>query len=210
MNWTVWPTRAFGRVVEYRREFHAHPELGYGENETARRVPRRFAPVGIETREGVGGTGVVGLITGAKPGKCVGLRADMDALPVAENTGLPFSSQNPGVCHACGHDLHMAMLLGCAEVLQAMKNELSGSVKLIFQPAEECCPAGGRSRDDRGGVLENPHVDAMFAQHVWPGQTTASPACATASSWPKPTPLSSSCAAAPATAPSLKMASTPL
>jgi amidohydrolase len=112
------------------------------------------------------------LITGAKPGKCVGLRADMDALPVAENTGLPFSSQNPGVCHACGHDLHMAMLLGCAEVLQAMKNELSGSVKLIFQPAEECCPAGGAAAMIADGVLENPHVDAMFAQHVWPGQTT--------------------------------------
>ena len=108
------------------------------------------------------------MINGAKPGKCVGLRADFDALPIMETTGLPFASQNPGVSHTCGHDMHTAMLLGAAHVLLALKDEFAGCVKLVFQPAEEDVLNCGALPMINDGVLENPKVEAMIGQHVWP------------------------------------------
>jgi len=114
----------------------------------------------------------VALIQGGKPGKCIALRADMDALPITEETGVPFASQTPGVMHACGHDAHTAMLLGAACVLTQMKDELCGSVKLIFQPSEETADNSGAKRMIADGVLENPHVDAIIGQHVNPNRPT--------------------------------------
>lgn len=160
------------KVVEWRRQIHSHPELSMQEEKTAGLVAGELEKLGLEVRRNVGGHGVVGLLKGGKPGKVVGLRADMDALPLQEETGLPFASQNPGVMHACGHDTHTAMLLGAACVLSEMKNDLQGSVKFIFQPAEELNPTGGAPGMIKDGVLENPRVDALFALHVWPGFDT--------------------------------------
>jgi amidohydrolase len=158
-------------VVELRRDFHAHPELSNREERTARVVAGRLRGLGLEVQTGVARHGVVALLRGTRPGRCAALRADMDALPVAEATGLPFASKNPGVMHACGHDAHTAALLGAAEVLASMKDELSGTVKFIFQPAEEGPPAGeegGALLMVEEGVLEDPKVDAIFALHVFP------------------------------------------
>ncbi|MDR2180109.1 MAG: amidohydrolase [Synergistaceae bacterium] len=161
-----------GKVVEWRRAIHRNPELSTQEEKTAALVADTLTGLGLEVRKNVGGHGVVGLLKGKKAGKTVGLRADMDALPMQEETGLPFASAVPGVMHACGHDTHTAMLLGTACVLSELAEELEGSVKFIFQPAEELNPTGGAPGMIEAGVLENPSVDALFALHVWPGFET--------------------------------------
>ncbi len=156
------------KIVSYRRHIHENPELSHEETQTAAFIAETLKGMGLEPQMGVGGNGVVALINGAKPGKCVGLRADFDALPIQEVTGLPFSSKNDGVCHACGHDMHTAMLLGAAHVLNDLKDEFNGCVKLVFQPAEEDVLNCGAAPMIADGVLENPKVDAMIGQHVWP------------------------------------------
>lgn len=164
------------RVTALRRTIHQNPELGYQEHQTAALIAETLRGIGIETQTGVGRTGVVGIIRGGHPGKAAAVRADIDALPLEEATGLPFSSKNPGVSHMCGHDMHTAMLLGLAEVLYSLRDRLHGTVKLIFQPAEECNPTGGAPGMIGDGVLENPHVDAVFSQHLWPELETGAAA----------------------------------
>jgi amidohydrolase len=167
------------KVVSWRRDLHEHPELGNREVRTAGLVADQLRALGFEVRTGVAHTGVVGLLRGGRPGPVVALRSDMDALPVTEEVDLPFRSKvrttyqgrEVGVMHACGHDNHMAILLGTAEVLAGMRDLLPGSVKLIFQPAEEGPPAGetgGAALMVEEGVLENPKVDAIFGLHVFP------------------------------------------
>jgi len=159
-------------VVQCRRAIHADPELGNRETRTAARVADQLRQLGVQdVRTGVAHHGVVALIEGGRPGPVVALRADMDALPIQEATGLPFASQNPGVMHACGHDAHTAILLGAAQVLMQIRAELPGAVKLIFQPAEEGVPAGetgGARQMVAEKVLEAPAVSAIFALHVNP------------------------------------------
>ncbi len=167
------------KVVAWRRDIHEHPELGNNEKRTAKVVADHLRSLGIEVQTDVAHTGVVGLLRGGKPGPVVALRADMDALPVKEEVDLPFKSQvkavfngqEVGVMHACGHDNHVAILMGTAEVLAGMRNELAGTVKFIFQPAEEGPPIGeegGAEMMIKQGVLENPKVDAVFGLHVFP------------------------------------------
>lgn len=150
-------------VVEIRRDFHKHPEESYKEYRTTKVITEELEKMGIKTKP-AGDTGVIGIIKGSKEGKVVGLRADIDALPVTEDTGLPFTSENPGFMHACGHDSHAAMLLGAAKILSEMKNELNGTVKLIFQPAEES--GTGAKTIISNGVLTDPPVDAIFGMHI--------------------------------------------
>ena len=150
-------------VIDVRRDLHSHPELGFEEYYTSGRVKSLLNEMGIEYYEAAK-TGVVGIIRGAHSGKTVGLRADMDALPIMEENALPFKSRNPGRMHACGHDAHTAILLGTAKVLSSMKDKLHGNVKLIFQPGEET--TGGAKPMIAEGVLKNPDVDCMFGLHV--------------------------------------------
>jgi amidohydrolase len=153
-------------ITELRRQVHQNPELAFQEFDTSKLIYRKLSEIKLDSLEKVTDTGVVGLIKNKNgSSKCVGLRADIDALPILEKTGLPFSSKNPGVMHACGHDAHTSMLYGAALILNELKNELNGSVKLIFQPAEEKNP-GGASIMVKHGVLENPKVNAIFGQHV--------------------------------------------
>ncbi len=179
------------KMVAWRRDLHEHPELSGQEARTAKLVADHLRALGLEVKTGVGGTGVVGLLKGGLPGdKVVALRADMDALPVKENTGLPFASKvvarnfgkDSPVMHACGHDGHTAILMGVAEMLAGMRAQIPGTVKFIFQPAEE-----GRSEEPRHeeepfgakamiaqGVLDNPKVDAIYGLHLAPGPATGS------------------------------------
>jgi amidohydrolase/hippurate hydrolase len=152
-------------MIALRRQIHHHPELALQEYGTAAAVAGRLRDVGIEVREGVGGTGVVGLVKGKRRGKCIALRADMDALPIQEATRLPFASTVPGVMHACGHDCHVAMLWAAGAALQRERDRLRGTVKLIFQPAEEAVSGAPMMIAD--GVLDDPPVDAAVAVHVW-------------------------------------------
>ena len=161
-------------VIAHRRWLHAHPELSGQEKETAAYIADALRKMGLGPKENVGGYGVVAVIKGRKGGKCVGLRADFDALSIQEETGLPYASKNPGISHACGHDMHTAMLLGVAEVLSGMKGEFTGAVKLIFQPSEENAADSGARKMIADSVLENPRVDAIFAQHVSPSYPTGS------------------------------------
>ncbi|MBT9392016.1 amidohydrolase [Hymenobacter sp. NST-14] len=165
------------RVIAWRRDIHEHPELGNQETRTAALVAGHLRKLGLEVQTGVARTGVVALLKGGRPGPVVALRADMDALPVTEAAGLPFASkvrtqyngQDVGVMHACGHDTHVAMLLGAAEVLSQLKKDLPGTVKFIFQPAEEgSLPGqeGGARLMVKEGVLENPTVEAVFGVHI--------------------------------------------
>ncbi len=178
------------KVIEWRRDFHANPELGNRESRTAGIVAKHLQSLGIEVKTGVAKTGVIGILKGGKPGPVVALRADMDGLPVTERGDLPFKSnvktqyagQEVGVMHACGHDSHTAMLMGVAEVLAGMKADLKGTVKFIFQPAEEGPPVGeegGAKLMVKEGVLENPKVDVVFGLHIWAqtevGQITYKP-----------------------------------
>ncbi len=150
-------------VIEKRRDFHEHPELSTKEVRTSGIVEETLRSLGIETKR-VGETGVLGILKGARPGRVLALRADMDALPVTEETGYPFASKNPGCMHACGHDFHTSMLLGAAKLLSQEKDKIAGTVKFIFQPAEEL--AVGAKAMVAGGVLENPAVDTAFGMHV--------------------------------------------
>ncbi len=167
------------QVVAWRRDFHKNPELGNSEVRTSKIIADELRKLGYEVTTGVAKTGVVAVLRGATPGPVVALRADMDALPVVEQGDLPFKStakadwngQQVGVMHACGHDNHMAILLGTATVLAKMRDRLPGTVKLIFQPAEEGPPPGeegGAQQMVKEGVLENPKVDAVFGLHVFP------------------------------------------
>ena len=153
-------------LVEVRRAIHANPELGFEEIETARLVSRTLERLGIEHRTEVGKTGVVGVIEGASDGPTLAIRADMDCLPVQEETGLPFASKNPGKMHACGHDVHTTILLGVAEVLSGIRERLRGRVKLVFQPNEEGLIGAQAMIAD--GVFENPAIDMCLGYHNWP------------------------------------------
>ena len=168
------------KVVAWRRDLHANPELGNRETRTAKLVADHLRGLGMQVRTGVAHTGVVGVLKGGRPGGVVALRADMDALPVQEQTGLPFASKATGeyqgqkvpVAHACGHDSHVAMLMGAAEILAGMKAQIPGTVVFIFQPAEEGPPpgeTGGAKQMVAEGVLTNPAPGAIFGLHVVPG-----------------------------------------
>lgn len=165
------------RVIDWRHDIHRNPELSFAETRTAALVAAHLRKLGLEVQTGVGGHGVVGLLKGGRPGPVVALRADMDALPVLELADVPYKSTvktvyngvETGVMHACGHDMHVAILMGVAEVLSGMRAQLQGTVKFVFQPAEEGPPVGGAGPMIRDGVLENPKVDAIFALHVGPG-----------------------------------------
>ena len=161
-------------IIAHRRWFHAHPELSGQEKESAAYIAAELRKLGLEPTENVGGYGVTAVIQGKAPGKCIGLRADFDALPIQEATGLPFASQNPGVMHACGHDAHPAVLLGAAMVLMELRDQFSGSVKLVFQPSEENSADSGAKKMIADGALENPRVDAMIGQHIVPGDPVGS------------------------------------
>ena len=150
-------------LVENRRHFHRYPEVRNELFETVKYVKAQLEDMGYQVQE-ICQCGLVVLAGGKKPGKCILIRGDMDALPMPEDTGLEFSSQNPGAMHACGHDLHMAMLLGAAKLLKEHEDEIEGTVKICFQPNEETF--GGAKAMIEAGVLENPHVDAAFAIHV--------------------------------------------
>ena len=156
-------------MLSWRRDFHAHPELSNNEFRTTEKIVELLKSFGCDSVERPLPTGAVAIIKGAKPGKCVAIRADIDALPVKEETGLPFASQNDGVMHACGHDTHISMLLATAKVLCGMRDQLPGTVKLIFQPGEEQAPKGGARPMVEAGVMENPHVAAIMATHISPG-----------------------------------------
>ena len=168
------------QVVEWRRHIHQNPELGNREFKTAKYIEAHLRKLGIEVKTGIAKTGVVGVLKGAQPGPVIGLRADMDGLPVTERNSLPFASketaeyngQKVGVMHACGHDSHVAMLMGAAEVLAGMKSKLKGTVVFIFQPAEEGPPAGeegGAPLMVKEGVMDNPKIDAIFGIHISSG-----------------------------------------
>lgn len=152
-------------LTETRRDFHRHPELGAHEIRTSQRIRQELEAMGLEVSNPVG-TAIIGLLRGGAPGKTVALRADMDALPIIERTGLPFASENDGVMHACGHDFHITAALGAAKLLSAHRGELSGNVKFLFQPNEE--GTGGAERMVKAGCMESPHVDAVFGGHVDP------------------------------------------
>lgn len=165
------------QCIAWRQEIHKHPELGNREVNTAKMVAAHLRKLGLEVKEGVAKTGVVALLQGGKPGPCIALRADMDALPVTERVKIPYASKDKtmyngeevGVMHACGHDTHVAILMSVAEVLAGVKNDLKGSVKFIFQPAEEGAPEGeegGAALMVKEGVMENPKVDAVFGLHI--------------------------------------------
>jgi amidohydrolase len=165
------------KVIEWRRHLHKYPELGNREFKTAEYIEKHLLSLGLEVRTKVAKTGVVGILKGALPGPVIGLRADIDALPVTERRDVPFKStekteyngQQVGVMHACGHDTHVAMLMGTAEVLTKMKDKIKGTVVFIFQPAEEGPPAGeegGAALMVKEGVMDNPKIDAIFGIHI--------------------------------------------
>lgn len=155
-------------VIKIRRHLHQYPELSQEEHETSVFIQEKLTEYNIPFQSGIAGTGVLGIIEGDKPGKTVALRADMDALPIEEETGLAFSSTREGVMHACGHDAHMAMLLGAGKVLMDVKEELEGTVLLVFQPSEEKAPVGGARPMLEDGVFDKYKPDVIYGQHVWP------------------------------------------
>jgi amidohydrolase len=157
-------------LVEVRRAIHSHPELGFEEVETSRLVSEWLERFGLEVKKGVAKTGVVGLLRGGAPGKTVAIRADMDALPMDEATGVPYASKIKGKMHACGHDAHVTILLGVARFFSSIRDKVKGNIKWIFQPGEEGF-GGGRLMVE-AGVLEDPRVDAIFAAHVFPFLST--------------------------------------
>ncbi len=160
------------QMIERRRDFHMHPELSNREERTSRIVAEKLKALGLEeVKTGVGKYGVTALLKGAKPGAVVAIRADMDALPIQETIDVPYKSQTPGVKHACGHDVHTTVQLGVAEILTKMRSEISGTIKFIFQPAEEGPPAGeegGAALMIKEGALENPRPRAIFGLHTSP------------------------------------------
>lgn len=162
----------YDSTIELRHHLHAHPELSFEEEETAQLISRELSELGIPHQQQIGGHGVVGLIQGSKAEgppseKVVALRADMDALPIQEDSKKAYRSTRAGIMHACGHDVHTSSLLGTARILNQIKDQFSGTIKLLFQPAEERVP-GGASLMIKDGALEEPKVDAIFGQHVMP------------------------------------------
>ncbi len=155
----------FPYTREIRRDLHQHPEIGYHEVRTSAIIARELTDLGLGVTTGLGGTGVIALLEGGKPGPVVLLRFDMDALPVQEETGAEYASQNPGVMHACGHDGHVAIGLTVAHLLKARQEELAGTIKFVFQPAEE--GLGGAERMIAEGALRNPSPDYCLAMHLW-------------------------------------------
>ena len=196
-----------GKLIAWRRDIHEHPELGEQEIRTASLVAEHLRRLGLDVRTGVANTGVVALLKGGRPGPVVLLRADMDALPVKEPVGLPFASKAKGkylgrevdVMHACGHDAHTAILMATAEILAAMKDKLPGTVKFIFQPAEEgpslyaafTGKSWGAKVMVQQGVLADPSPDAVFGLHVNPGCRPAASAIAPVPRWRAPTSCAS-------------------
>ncbi len=163
-------TELFPYAQTLRRDFHMHPELGFNEIRTGGIVAKELEALGLEVTKGVGKTGVVGLLEGAKPGPTLLLRFDMDALPIVEDTGAEYASQNQGVMHACGHDGHTAIGLTVAKILNAHKNEIAGTIKFCFQPSEEGSngeEVGGAEMMMKDGVLEGPKVDMTLSLHLW-------------------------------------------
>jgi hippurate hydrolase len=164
--------KVFPAVVRLRRKIHQHPELAFDEHETARLVKETLEPLeGIQLRERVAQTGIVATLKGEKPGPPVLLRADMDALPIQEETGLDFASKRKGIMHACGHDAHTACLLGAALILNELRAELAGTVRLLFQPSEEKLPGGAKAMIEDGALADDefgPAPEAVFGQHVAP------------------------------------------
>ncbi len=159
----------FNEVIKIRRHLHAHPELSMQEFNTAGYIAAQLQSLGISFEQGVARTGIVARIEGRNPEKhLLALRADMDALPVAEENNVDYKSKNPGIMHACGHDVHMAGLLGAAMILNNLRDHFEGSIRLVFQPSEESYP-GGAIQMIKAGVLENPRPVAIFGQHVFPG-----------------------------------------
>ena len=168
-----YASEIFEQVVSHRKHLHANPELSFQEFKTAQYVSEVLTKLGIEHENGVAETGVVAIIRGdhhEANATCIGLRADLDALPIQEENEVPYKSKNDGIMHACGHDVHTSILLGTADILQRLRNELPHPVKLIFQPGEEQNP-GGASLMIKAGVLENPSVSEMYALHVFPELT---------------------------------------
>lgn len=157
---------ALPALIEIRRDLHQHPELGFEEHRTSSIVSDWLEQNDIEVKKGVAKTGVVGLLRGKSEGKTVALRADMDALPITEESGVPYSSITPGKAHSCGHDGHTTILMGTAKILSQLRDTFAGNVKFVFQPAEE--GGGGGDVMCQEGVLENPKVDSIFALHDWP------------------------------------------
>ena len=153
-------------MIDIRRDFHRHPELGLEEYRTKEKIIQRLKEMEIEYEEGIACTGIVGIIRGAFPGKTIGLRADMDALPIQDQKETDYRSTIPGKMHACGHDAHMAVLLGAAKLLVSRRDHLHGNIKLFFQPAEET--VGGARPMIEAGVMENPKVDVVLGLHVSP------------------------------------------
>lgn len=158
----------YPRVLALRRHIHANPELSWEENNTASLVAEELLKLGFEVQTGIAKTGVVGLLKGNNPdSKCIALRADMDALPITEQSDKPYCSRNAGVMHACGHDVHTSNLLGAAMIIAELKGEIEGTYKFIFQPSEEKIPSGANAMI-KEGVLENPKVEKIFGLHVTP------------------------------------------
>lgn len=155
------------RLIEIRRDIHKHPEIGLQEKRTAEIAAGILEKYGIEVRTHIGGTGVLGILKGKYPGKTILLRADMDCLRIREHNDVEYKSIYPELMHACGHDAHLTWLLGAAVILSGLKEELHGTVKFLFQPAEE--KEGGAERTIHSGVLEDPAVDAVVGAHNWPG-----------------------------------------
>lgn len=158
-------------IIRTRRFLHMNPELGNREVQTAKLITSKLIHLGLEVKTGVAKTGVTALLKGSEPGFTVAYRADMDALPIQELTDVPYKSLNPGVMHACGHDIHMSVALGTATILNSIKEKIRGNIKFIFQPAEEGPPPGeegGANLMIKEGVLEDPLIGAIFGLHVWP------------------------------------------
>lgn len=153
-------------IIQMRRDLHRIPEIGYGEKKTSAYVVEQLTKQGLAVHPGIATIGSVGVMDTGKPGPTLMIRADMDALPIAEATGLPFASTHEGMMHACGHDGHMAMVLGAVPVLKKLKQQLTGQIKFLFQPAEEG-PGGAKPMIEKG-VMENPHVDYTIGCHIWP------------------------------------------
>lgn len=156
----------FDEMMEVRKTLHTFPELGFELHRTSKFIQDFLTACGIEVQTGFAETGVVGILKGVQAGPVIGLRADMDALPIKEQTGVDFASQHENVMHACGHDMHMTMLLGAAKILSQLQDQLAGTIKFIFQPAEEMLAGGKYMVQD--GVLKNPDVDYIYGFHVWP------------------------------------------
>ena len=166
MNIDDIAARVTPELVALRKQIHQHPELAFEEHETAKKVSDFLTGLGLQCRTGVGKTGVVAVLEGARPGRTIGIRADMDALPIHEETGLAFASKLPGKMHACGHDVHTVIVLGAAAVLSEMRESLHGKIKLIFQPAEETLSGAPAMIAD--GVLDDPRMDGILGFHNWP------------------------------------------